>query len=402
MAASSSTQSILRFLATFLAVYILAQFAMQWFFPEPPKAGENEVITLSMEDASLTDGHHPVLIVHNRTVAALNIADQCPEPPVGVEYRATPEAEWKAVSSTENVVPCAPVPAIASGGTANISLAPWKYSLFTEHGEYRLTVNTGVAEQLSQITFTLGEPGPFTKLFRMLVTQPLLNFLILIASLTPGYNLGAAIILFTIIIKLVLFLPTQHALEGQKKLQALQPKIAQLKEKYGEDPKKLNEETMKLWKQEKVNPFQSCLPMLLQFPILIGMFYVIRDGSHLELSRHLLYSWYTNLSWQFGTGFLGLDLLKPSMYIMPPLLVVLQFLQMKLSFAKAKKAQEKQPKKPLADQSAQDMQQQMMLYVLPVMIGVFAFQFPAAVSLYWGVSTVFGIVQQLVVNRRVG
>ena len=162
---------------------------------------------------------------------------------------------------------------------------------------------------------------------------------------------------------------------------------------------------MKLWKEHKVNPFQSCLPMLVQFPVLIGLFYVIRDGSVLALSQHLIYGFYSHLSWTFGTQLLWLDLLKPDIYVMPAALVILQFLQMKLTFAlhDRKKAKEKivgvgeKKKEPM---SPQKMQQNVMLYGLPIMIGVFAFQFPAAVSLYWGVSTLFGIGQQLVVNRK--
>jgi YidC/Oxa1 family membrane protein insertase len=90
------------------------------------------------------------------------------------------------------------------------------------------------------------------------------------------------------------------------------------------------------------------------------------------------------------------------MYVFPPLLVVLQFIQMKLSFAIAKRKKGAQdPKREKTDgEKSQEMQQKIMLYVLPLMIGYFAIQFPTAVSLYWGVSTLFAIGQQLVVNRE--
>ena len=165
----------------------------------------------------------------------------------------------------------------------------------------------------------------------------------------------------------------------------------------------LQAETMKLWKEHKVNPFQSCLPMLVQFPILIGLFYVIRDGSILELSRHLIYPTYQDLSWSFDTNFFGLDLVKPNWVFMPIFLAVAQYIQMKLSFAindkkKAKQIVVEMEKAPATD--PMKMQQNMMLYGLPLMIGFFAIQFPAAVSLYWGVSTLFAIGQQLIVNRE--
>ena len=162
----------------------------------------------------------------------------------------------------------------------------------------------------------------------------------------------------------------------------------------------MNKEIMNLWKEHNVNPMQSCLPMLVQFPVLIGLFFVIRDGSVLELSREFTYSFYQDIDWSFGMQFLGLDLSKPSVYFMPPALMILQYFQMKLSFANAKKKQDETSKKKTEPSSQQEMQQKMMLYGLPVMIGFFAIKFPAAVSLYWLVSTMFGIVQQQVVNKR--
>jgi YidC/Oxa1 family membrane protein insertase len=254
------------------------------------------------------------------------------------------------------------------------------------------------AEVETSVDFKIHEAGPITRAFRAFITKPFLNLLVLIASVMPGYSLGIAIIILTILVKLVLFIPTQHGLEGQKKLQAVQPQLDALKRKYKGDPQKLQQETMRIWKENKVNPLQSCLPILIQFPILIGLFFVIRDGSVLELSRHLLYGPHQDLSWTFGTNFFGLNLLEPSKILMPPLLAGSQFAQMKLSFAIAKKKKDKSGKKET--QSAQEMQQKMMMYGLPLMIGFFALQFPAAVSLYWGVSTFFAIGQQVVVNRR--
>ena len=176
-------------------------------------------------------------------------------------------------------------------------------------------------------------------------------------------------------------------------MQLLQPKIEALKKRYESDRERLHQETVKLWKEEGINPFSSFLPMLFQFPILIGLFFVIRDGSLLELSQHLLYAPYKDLPWTFGTTFLWMDLTKPNITVFPLLLAALQFIQMKLSFRKAEIKKE-------GKIEGQELQQKVMLYALPLMIGFFAFQFPAAVSLYWGVSTLFAIGQQMVVNRK--
>ncbi len=405
----------------FAIVYLGTQFGIRFLFPERFLPAEERAMpfVLTPEDASVKGGHHPILTLLNNTEYEVTFEDRCPAPPVDIYYRpdAPPEPQGAPMELLEPDAPCSPVQAIPAGKKGQIDLASWKYAAFSEYGYY--AVNLTLPPQQAAATgavlttsFTMHEAGWMTQVFRAFVSKPLLNLLVFIASIVPGYNLGLAIILLTILVKLVLFIPTQHGLQGQKKLQAIQPKIETLRKRYGSDQKKLNEETMKLWKEYKVNPFQSCLPILVQFPILIGLFYAVRDGSHLALSTHLLYGPYKDLPWTFGTMFVGFDLLEPSVYVFPPLLVALQFLQMKLTFAMAKKKKEAkdgqavvdvgakdkaQGKKPM---SQQDIQQKMMLYVLPFMIGFFAIKFPAAVSLYWGVSTLFAIGQQVVVNRK--
>jgi YidC/Oxa1 family membrane protein insertase len=324
-------------------------------------------------------------------------------PPLDV-YRVQGD-DVRAIMTDETAIACTDAPvAIAPGETSTVTMAPWKYSLFGELGTYEIRLPDEIAQPTGSgavatvpVRVELYEPGMTVKLFRTFITKPFLNFLVLIAGALPDHNLGIAIIVLTLLVKLLLFWPTQRSLEGQKKMQMLQPKLEQLKKQYEGDPKKLQEETVKLWKQEKVNPFQSCLPILLQFPILIGLFYVIRDGSTLELSREFLYSTSKDISWSFGTHFLWLDLRAPNKTFMPILLVALQFIQMRLTFAVASRKAKSEGK---ATSDAQQTQQKIMQYVLPLMIGVFAFQFPAAVALYWGVSTIFAIGQQMIVNRE--
>ena len=401
----------------FAIVYIGTQMGIRVLFPQKFASPEARAVhfALTAQDATVKSGHHPVLVLRNNTDQELSLTDRCPAPPVDVYYAeaAAPEAVGEPLAVTGLDTPCIPVPAIPAGKQELLDLASWKYAAFDRNGYYtvRLTLAPQPAAATGAIlttSFGIYEAGWATQTFRAFVSKPLLNLLVFIASLMPGYNLGLAIIILTMIIKLLLFIPTQHGLQGQKKLQAIQPKIEELRKRYEGNAQKINEETMKLWKEYKVNPFQSCLPILVQFPILIGLFYAVRDGSHLALSTHLLYAPYQNLSWTFGTMFLGFDLLQPSVYVFPPLLVALQFFQMKLSFAMAKKkkdakdAVDGKTTKPKEKQpmNQQELQQKMMLYVLPFMIGFFAIKFPAAVSLYWGVSTVFAIGQQVVVNRK--
>ena len=410
--ADSKRSSLLQFALIFLLVYMGTNVVMRVFFPGTNGGSQQQVSGVFIEavDTTVKGEHEAQINIRNKTEQDIELPDRCPMPPFDV-WRVEGDERVQLVTE-ETAVPCKALTVIPAGENVRYSLAPWKYSLFQEYATYELTLPLENIDVVPTTQFTIDEPGGPTQVFRRFVTKPLLNALIFIASILPGHSLGLAIIILTLIVKIILFFPTQHALEGQKKMQLIQPRIEELRRKFKDDPQRLNQETLKLWKQEKVNPFQSCLPMLLQFPVLIGLFYVIRDGSVLELSRHLLYGPYQNLSWQFDTGFLGLDLTKPSWYVFPPLLVALQFFQMKLSFAIAERkksakgqgekvsAEKKQQKPKTETESVMQTQQKVMQYGLPLMIGFFAFQFPAAVSLYWAVSTVFAIGQQVVVNRE--
>lgn len=398
-------QKLLEFGLILVLAYLLSQFLFSLLSPPKPLEDGTGEVLLSPLDATIRGGHHPVLRLRNETTGEVAFLDRCPQPPVDVFRQFVP------LTAVDAVLPCIPLPPVPAGGEIQIDLAPWKYALFSEYGEYEVHLPIeeikGIREgreleeekEVKKVMtrFEIYEPGVLVKLFRTLVTKPFLNFLIFIASILPGHSLGVGIIVLTILVKFLLYFPTQRALEGQRGMQKLQPALEALKKQHGGDPKRLQEETVRLWKEHGVNPFSTCLPMVLQFPVLIGLFFVVRDGVVLELSQHLLYPVYADLPWTFGTAFLGLDLTKPNILVMPLLLALLQFVQMKLSMVQQLKGGTEKGEK---QSSQQEVQQKVMLYALPVMVGFFAVQFPTAVSLYWGVSTLFAIGQQVIVNRK--
>lgn len=406
--------AILEFALIFAIVYLGTQLVFRVFFPQQPGGNGLQDVVLKPASEQVKDGHSIVLSLKNNTKGTLLLPDRCPMPPVSI-FTVTGEgtgAQLAPLAVSEAALPCIPLTEVPPQSDVTMDLGPWKYSVFAQFGTYevrlpseaRFRTASGTVVPVSHGTLsgriTLVEAGPFTRIFRAFITKPFLNFLIFIASLLPGHSLGVAIIVLTLVVKFLLWIPTQHSLEGQKKMQKAQPLLDEIRRKFKDDPKRMQEETMKIWKEHGINPFQSCLPLLIQMPVLIGVFYVVRDGSVLALSRHLIYPFYQHLDWTFGTTFLGLNLLEPSYVIFPPLLVILQFIQMKLSFAVAKRKREQSGKPGSEGDKSQQLQQKMMLYGLPLMIGVFAFQFPAAVSLYWGISTLFAIGQQMVVNRE--
>lgn len=426
----------------YLLIFALVYIVVTVFFPSNKTAAPTHAasVTLSAQSSTFRIGTHPVLLLKNEATRSENqgwgpwityqfcrvtkgdcsgleprfygptvsVASACPKPPVRVSF------EKSTRTSEETVVPCEPVKDVLPGTTEQISLAPWKYSLFSDVGNYTVELPVRIQPETQSggtvaaasgttltATFAVAEPNAFVKLFRAVVTKPILNTMIIIGGILPWHSLALAIIIITVVIKLILFLPTQHAMEGQKKMQLLQPKLEAVRKQYPNEPMKVQEETMRLWKEHGVNPMQSCLPLLLQFPLLIGLLYVVQAGANLALSREYIYAFNQHLAWSFNTSLFGIELTKPEVIIFPIILVVLQFFQMKLSFAIADKKKAKEvakaeetPGNPMA------LQQNLMQYVLPLMIGFFALRFPAAVALYWGISTLFAIGQQLIVNKE--
>ena len=384
-----------------------------------------EAVTINMDSSKITIGRDFSVNIVNTTSTGIVLPDLCPEPPVVIERKVGDKLYQ--IDLTEPVVECVSVTNIEPDEKTNIDLSPWKYSAFTETGNYRISLEipeegneklvNNLTNRVIETEVKVKNPGVFVSIFRTFISKPLLNGMILIASLVPNHSLGWSIILLTIIVKLLLFFPSQHALESQKKLQILQPKLDEIKKKYAGNQQKITEETMAIWKREKINPLQSCLPTLLQLPILIGLFFIIRDSGSLDLARHLLYPPFLSLDWTFDTNFLGiLDLnmipfksvdswipprplggLAKGLFL-PVLIAIAQFIQMKMSFAKkaAEKGNKKSEKKTLEDHLSM---QNMMMYMLPTMLIFISGSLPAAVSIYWAASTSFAIGQQYYVNK---
>src|SRR3989338_11377091 len=142
--------------------------------------------------------------------------------------------------------------------------------------------------------------------------QPLFNLLVFIYNTIAANDLGIAIIVLTVFIRILLYPLSLKSIQAQKAMQDLQPKLEALKKQYGKDREKLAEATMKLYKEEKVNPLSSCLPLLLQLPFFIALFQVFSNGTKPE-SLSALYPFVANpgnLN-QLGLGGL-IDLSVPS------------------------------------------------------------------------------------------
>jgi YidC/Oxa1 family membrane protein insertase len=225
-----------------------------------------------------------------------------------------------------------------------------------------------------------------TQLFHSIIYQPIYNALIFLYNVIPGHDLGVAIILLTIIIRVILYPLAKKQIESQKRMQELQPEIKRVQEKYKKDKEKQGKELMNLYKEKKVNPASGCLPLIVQIIFIIALYRALVAGINFSECKDL-YSFVTCPE-TIKTGFLGiLDLAKPSIFL-AVLTAAAQFVQTKMMMGAVKSA----PETGKGD-FAQTMNKQM-LYLGPLLTLFIGARFPAGLPLYWLVMTLFMIGQQ--------
>lgn len=389
-------QSLLPYFLIFFATFFLLQYI---------QGGSTEDPILSSGDFGIQTAKHEYAIgkevkveLQNNTAEEITIEYPCDEIPFEVlKYSSSgyETVEKELEMNCEGTLSLRLEP----GQEETVSLLDHAYTLFGEVGMYKLQLTVG-EEAYTTPEFTIDEPGFITKTWRWLIYQPILNALVATIIYIPGHHLWMAIILLTLIIRTLLLAPSQKAMKAQRRMQEMQPKIEELKKKYANDQARLSQETMLLWKEHKVNPLSSCTPMLIQFPILIALFYVVKGGLTPDRGA-LIYDFLPAFSLaDINTMLFSFDLMDRSLIVLPLIIGGLQFAQMKLMYA-VKKKKDNGKKKKKAEGMAAEMENatKMMKYVMPVMIAFFTAQLPAAVGLYWGTTTFYGIIQQLVVNN---
>ncbi len=182
-------------------------------------------------------------------------------------------------------------------------------------------------------------------------------------KITPNY--GVVIILFAILIKLLTLPLSRKSAKSMARMAEVQPRLEKLKEKHKNDPKKLNEETMKLYREIGFNPFSGCLPLLLQFPLFMALYAVL--STAIELRQAPFVFWVSDLS------------AADRFMILPILMTLLMFWQQKLTI--------------------RDPKQKMMVYLLPAIFFFFFFQMPSGLVLYWTLFNLFSVAEQYWVKK---
>ncbi len=224
--------------------------------------------------------------------------------------------------------------------------------------------------------------------------NPIFNLLVFLYNIIPGHDVGVAIIVLTIIIKLLLLPLSLKATKSQKVLQDIQPKMDEIKKKYKDNKEAQAKALMDLYKKEKVNPLSSCFPLLIQFPFLIALFQVFRNGFN-PSALQVVYPFIHRPDHLNPISLGHIDLSNPI-----PLLAVLTGIA---QFWQTKMLSHKKP--PIKSEGAKDesmtaMMNKQMMYVMPILTVFIGLRFPGGLLLYWFVNTLLMILQQEIMFKK--
>jgi len=210
--------------------------------------------------------------------------------------------------------------------------------------------------------------------FLSFISKLLLSFMYGIHSLVPSW--GWSIVIMTICIKTLFWPLSAKASRSQKRMGKIQGPMAELKEKYKDNPQKMQQETLKLFREHQVNPVAGCLPMLVQMPIFLGLFYMLRSASEL---RHESFLWVSDLSMPDTLTYIA----GYPLNVLPLIMGLTMFFQMRMM-----------PVSPTADPA-----QQKIFKFLPFIFLIFLYNFSSGLVLYWTVQNLLTILQQKIINN---
>lgn len=235
----------------------------------------------------------------------------------------------------------------------------------------------------------------FSSFFHNVIYVPIYNALALFVSWVPFGDVGIAIILITVLVKVILFPLAVRASHTQLAMRALEPELRGLREQYKDNKQELALKTLALYRAHNVKPFASMLVVLVQLPVIFGLYWVIWvDSKTSTFDPALLYSW-VSVPQVTSYVFLNLVPLGVGSVFLALLVALSQYTLSRMMMPKAPQKSGKQ----FMDDLATSMHLQMR-YVFPIVIGVISYVATAAIALYFLTSNVFGILQELVARQR--
>lgn len=232
-------------------------------------------------------------------------------------------------------------------------------------------------------------------MFNTLFYAPIYNVLVWFIDIIPSHDAGIALVLVTILVSILLYSVSKKAIKTQIGLKEIEPEVKKIKESV-KDPAEQARQTFALYKKHKVNPFSMILLILIQFPVLIALYFMFfygLPGIHTEL----LYSFVKNPE-VVNMNFLGIVDISEKSIVLAVLAGVTQFIQAYI-MSKRTKVTPTGQKRTMQEEFAHSMQMQMK-YFLPVIIGLISLTLPSALPLYWSVRNLFSAGQELVIMRE--
>ncbi len=232
-----------------------------------------------------------------------------------------------------------------------------------------------------------------TAFFHTILTQPLFNILVFLYNTVAFGDFGLAVIFITVLIRLILWPLSYKAIRAQRDIQVIQPKVKEIQNKYKNNKEEQTKALLELYKENKVNPLGGCLPVLVQLPILIGLYSVLLKGLNPEYLQNL-YSFIDNPE-IINPSFLGILDLSSKSAVLALITGVLQFFQSKMIMPGVG-LRDKVKKGP---EAIGQMVTKQTVYFLPVVTIFIAWSLPAGLPLYWSTTTLFTIFQQFIIMR---
>jgi len=233
-------------------------------------------------------------------------------------------------------------------------------------------------------------------MFNTFLVAPLYNSFIFLIGIMPGGDVGFAIIVLTLILRVVFYPAFAASIRTQMGMQAVQGELAEINKKYKDDSAERAKQTMALYKANKISPFASILALLIQLPIFLALYFAFFREGLPNVDASLLYS-FVHVPDMVNLQFLGfVNLLTPHNILLSLLVGGLQYLVTYFSLARTTPSPHIAPEK----QTAQKMQQRLMLYFLPALMAMISYSLPAAVGLYFATGNAFSLGQEWLIRRQ--
>jgi YidC/Oxa1 family membrane protein insertase len=232
-------------------------------------------------------------------------------------------------------------------------------------------------------------------LWNAILLKPFYNLLIVFVGVFSG-NAGLAIIALTLVVKIILYPVTKKSIVSQIEMKKIEPELNRIKKDFP-DKQEQAKKQFELYKQHKINPFSSCLLVFIQLPVVIALYWAIKDFS-VVANTSILYS-FVHVPESISTIILGLDITKKSI-ILAIVVAVVQYFQLSLSQKAIIKTTSPTDVKMSTQQEIMQNMQSQMKYMMPLMIGFFTYTLPAAIGLYWFVNILTTIAQEYYIRSK--